>query len=88
MIISYKLIAYVEMDRKYTGADGTDVFFHVPKKEKGPLKISYILKEKHCNKFIHTIIDKYQSHNDLIINMLTRSHYIYKCVHTMYFAFF
>ena len=38
--------------------------------------ISYILKEKHYNKCIHTIIDTLQSHNDLIINMLTRSHYI------------
>lgn len=41
MIISYRLIAYVEMDRKYTGADDTDVSFHVPKKkEEGPLKMS------------------------------------------------
>ena len=56
---------------------------------KSPLKtqIPYILKEKHCNKCIHTIIDTWQFHNDLIINMLTRSHYIHKCVYTMYFVF-
>ena len=51
-------------------------------------RIPYILKEKHCNKSIHTIIDTWQLHNDLIINILTRSHYIHKCVHTMYFVFF
>ena len=51
-------------------------------------EIPYILKEKHCNKCIHTIIDTWQLHNDLIISMLMRSHYIHKCVHTMYFAFF
>ena len=49
--------------------------------------IPYILKDKHCNKCIHTIIDMWQPLNDLIISMLTRSHYIHKCVHTMYFAF-
>ena len=53
-----------------------------------PISISYILKEKHCNKYIHNIIDTWQLHNDLIINMLTRSHYIHKCVHTIYFVFF
>ena len=47
------------------------------------LTIPYILKEKHCNKCIHTIINTWQPHNDLIIIMLTRSHYIHKCVHTI-----
>ena len=50
--------------------------------------IPYILKEKHCNKCIHTIIDTWQSHNNLIINMLTRSHYIHKCVHTIFINMF
>ena len=52
------------------------------------LLIPYILKEKHCNKCIHNIINTWQFHNDLIINMLTCSHYIHKCVHTIYFVFF
>ena len=34
------------------------------------------------------ILDTWQSYNNFIINMLTRLHYIHKCVHTMYFAFF
>ena len=50
--------------------------------------IPYILKEKHYNKCIYTIIDTWQLHNDLIISMLTRSHYIHKCVHTICFVFF
>ena len=52
------------------------------------MDIPYILKEKHCNKCIHIIIDTWQLHNDLIINMLTHSHYNHKCVHTMYFVCF
>ena len=51
-------------------------------------RIRYILKEKHCNKCIHIIIDTWQPHHYLIINMLTRSHCIHKCVHTIYFVFF
>ena len=50
--------------------------------------IPYMLKDKHCNKCIYTIIDTWQFHDDLIICMLMRSHYIHKCVHTMYFEIF